>query len=85
LTVAWNEGAEPAVPRSEAQIKEREASGEVRVLKGTPDTDPMSFVVNCPSADQVDAGVAASPPLISNVSVNCVVTDASTGTEASNG
>jgi hypothetical protein len=49
LTVAWNEGAEPAVPRSEAQIKEREASGEVRVLKGTPDTDPMSFVVNCPS------------------------------------
>jgi hypothetical protein len=49
LTVAWNEGAEPAVLKSEAQIKEREASGEVRVLKGTPDTDPMSFVVNCPS------------------------------------
>jgi hypothetical protein len=49
MTVAWKEGKEPVVLKSEAEIREHEEAGEVQIFMGTPDTDPTSFVVNCPS------------------------------------
>lgn len=49
FTVVWNEGATPTVLKSEAEVREREAAGEVTIYPGTPDTDGQSFVVNCPA------------------------------------
>ncbi len=49
MTVVWNDPSGAVVLRSEAEIKERETAGDVKVYKGVPETDPMSFVVNCPS------------------------------------
>jgi hypothetical protein len=49
ITIAWNEGTTPRLLESEAEIKEAEAAGEVTLFKGVPETDPMSFVVNCPA------------------------------------
>ena len=48
-TVAWNEGVEPVVLTSEAEVLERESAGEVTIFMGVPETDPVSFVVNCPA------------------------------------
>jgi hypothetical protein len=48
-TVAWNESKEPAVLKSEAEVLERESAGDITIFMGVPETDPMSFVVNCPS------------------------------------
>ncbi|MGH2531452.1 MAG: DUF7482 domain-containing protein [Thermomicrobiales bacterium] len=49
ITVAWNEGATPRVLTTEAEILEAETAAEVQLFKGVPETDPMSFVVNCPA------------------------------------
>ena len=49
LTVVWNEGVEAVVLRSEAEVMEREAAGEITIYPGTPDTEGQSFVVNCPA------------------------------------
>jgi hypothetical protein len=48
-TVAWNEGIEPMVLTSEAEIKEHEMAGDLTIFMGVPETDPVSFVVNCPA------------------------------------
>ena len=48
-TVAWNEGTEPTVLKSEAEILEHQEAGDITVFMGVPETDPMSFVVNCPA------------------------------------
>ncbi|CAN5679289.1 hypothetical protein BH23CHL4_BH23CHL4_01910 [soil metagenome] len=49
FTVVWNEGFEPALLTSEAEVMEREAAGEITIHPGTPDTEGQSFVVNCPA------------------------------------
>ncbi len=49
FTVAWNDEVDPAVLRTEAEVREREEAGDVTVFAGVPETDPMSFVVNCPA------------------------------------
>ncbi|MDQ4045560.1 MAG: hypothetical protein M3173_08960 [Chloroflexota bacterium] len=49
ITVAWNEGVEPRVLTSEEEVLAAEEAGEVTLYKGTPDTDPNGFVVNCPA------------------------------------
>jgi hypothetical protein len=49
FTVVWNDGVEPALLTSEADVLEREEAGEVTIYPGTPDTDGQSFVVNCPA------------------------------------
>jgi hypothetical protein len=49
ITVVWNEGFEPALLTSEAEVLERETAGEITLHPGTPDTGGESFVVNCPA------------------------------------
>jgi hypothetical protein len=49
FTVVWNDGATPEVLRSEEEVLEREEAGDVTIYPGTPDTEGMSFVVNCPA------------------------------------
>lgn len=49
MTVAWNEGATPVLLTSEAEVFEARDAGEVTIFKGVPETDPVSFVVNCPA------------------------------------
>ncbi len=68
LTVAWNDGTEPTVLTSEADITARQEAGEVTIFKGVPETDPTSFVVNCPAPvladtdyDPADFVAAATP------------------------
>ncbi|MBA3275727.1 MAG: hypothetical protein H0T72_08025 [Chloroflexia bacterium] len=48
-TVAWNEGVEPMVLTNEAEVLEHEAAGDLTIFMGVPETDPVSFVVNCPA------------------------------------
>jgi hypothetical protein len=48
-TVAWNEGVEPRVLTSEAEVLAAVDAGEVTLFQGVPETDPVSFVVNCPA------------------------------------
>jgi hypothetical protein len=68
MTVAWNDGFEPAVLTSEAEVRARQDAGEVTVFAGVPETDPMSFVVNCPAPvlaendyDPADFAAMATP------------------------
>jgi hypothetical protein len=49
MTVMWSEEAAPIVLTSEAEVMERAEAGEVTIFKGVPESDPMSFVVNCPA------------------------------------
>jgi hypothetical protein len=49
MTVAWNDGVEPRILRSEAEILAAAEADEVTIFQGTPDTDPMGFIVNCPA------------------------------------
>lgn len=67
-TVAWNDGVEPVVLTSEAEILEREAAGDLTIFMGVPETDPVSFVVNCPAPvlaandyDPADFATEATP------------------------
>lgn len=68
MTVAWNDGATPAVLRNEAEVLARRDAGEVTIFNGVPETDPMSFVVNCPAPilaendyDPADFAMGATP------------------------
>lgn len=68
MTVAWNDGEEPEVLLSEAEVLARQEAGEVTIFKGVPETDPMSFVVNCPAPilaendyDPADFAMGATP------------------------
>jgi hypothetical protein len=49
MTIGWNEGSEPRVLTNEAEVLAAVAAGEATLFKGVPETDPMSFVVNCPA------------------------------------
>ncbi len=67
-TIAWNDGVEPIVLTSEAEVLEHEATGDITVFMGVPETDPVSFVVNCPAPvlavndyDPADFATAATP------------------------
>ena len=67
-TVAWNEGVEPMVLTNEAEVLEHEAAGDLTIFMGVPETDPVSFVVNCPAPvlavndyDPADFAAQATP------------------------
>ncbi len=67
-TIAWNDGVEPMVLTSEAEVLEHEAAGDITVFMGVPETDPVSFVVNCPAPvlavndyDPADFATEATP------------------------
>lgn len=49
MTVAWTEGETPMVLKSEAEILKLAEEGCLTIFKGVPETDPVSFVVNCPA------------------------------------
>lgn len=68
MTIAWKEGTSPSVLTSEADIFASRDAGEIAIFKGVPETDPMSFVVNCPAPvlaptdyDPAEFAVAATP------------------------
>jgi len=48
FTVVWNDPEAAVLLTSEAEVKEQEAAGTVKIYAGVPETDPVSFVVNCP-------------------------------------
>ncbi len=48
FTVTWNEGVEPRVLRSSAELRAALDAGELQLFNGTPNTHPNGFVVNCP-------------------------------------
>ena len=45
----WNDESKATVLRSSSEIRELLASGDLEEFKGTPDTHPNGFVVNCPA------------------------------------
>lgn len=49
MTVVWTDGVEPALLTSEQEVLDRAESGDLTVYKGVPESDPLSFVVNCPA------------------------------------
>lgn len=49
LTAVWKDPAKAVLLRSQAELDERVAAGEIEIFKGTPDTGGQGFVVNCPS------------------------------------
>ena len=49
FTVVWNDPAAAVLLMSEAEVKEQAAVGAVTIYAGVPETDPVSFVVNCPA------------------------------------
>ena len=48
FTVVWNDPAAAVLLTSEAEVKEHQEAGAVTIYAGVPETDPVSFVVNCP-------------------------------------
>ena len=49
LTAVWKDPSKAVLLRSQAELDERVAAGEIDIFKGTPDTGGQGFVVNCPS------------------------------------
>ncbi len=49
FTVVWNDPATAVLLTSEAEVKEHETAGNITIFAGVPETDPVSFVVNCPA------------------------------------
>jgi hypothetical protein len=49
FAVRWQEPSRAAVLRSQVEIEQRVAAGELERFNGVPDTHPNGFVVNCPS------------------------------------
>lgn len=49
FTVAWNEGVEPKMLTSEADIMAHAEAGDLTIFGGVPESDPNTFVVNCPA------------------------------------
>jgi hypothetical protein len=47
-TFLWADGATPTVLKSNGQLTEKEDSGELERIVGTPDTGGQLFMVNCP-------------------------------------
>ncbi|MBI1299268.1 hypothetical protein GC175_30420 [bacterium] len=48
FTVTWNEGIEPRIITSAADLRAAIEAEELQLFNGTPDTHPGGFVVNCP-------------------------------------
>jgi hypothetical protein len=49
FTAVWKDSSKAVLLRTQAELDERVASGEIELFKGTPDTGGQGFVVNCPS------------------------------------
>lgn len=49
FTAVWNDESKAVLLKTQAQLDERVAAGEIEIFKGTPDTGGQGFVVNCPS------------------------------------
>jgi hypothetical protein len=49
MTVIWADGVEPVVLTTEQEVIDRATAGDLTVYKGVPESDPVSFVVNCPA------------------------------------
>jgi hypothetical protein len=49
LTAVWKDQSKAVLLKSQAELDERVAAGEIEIFKGTPDTGGQGFVVNCPS------------------------------------
>ena len=49
FTLRWNDGVEPRLLTSSAEIREALEAGELEEFNGVPDTHPNGFVVNCPA------------------------------------
>ncbi|MDQ3690087.1 MAG: hypothetical protein M3406_08660, partial [Chloroflexota bacterium] len=48
-TAVWVDESKAVLVLSQAELDERVAAGEIELHHGTPDTNGMGFVVNCPS------------------------------------
>jgi len=48
-TAVWKDPSKAVLLKSQAELDERVAVGEIELFKGTPDTGGQGFVVNCPS------------------------------------
>lgn len=48
FTFTWTDGTKPLVVRSQAELLRQEENGRLTRWPGTPDTQGVSFVVNCP-------------------------------------
>ncbi len=49
ITAVWADGATPSLLKSEQEIMDAAAAGDLTLFKGVPESDPVSFVVNCPA------------------------------------
>jgi len=49
FAVSWRDPSHATVVRSQAELDQRVAAGELERFNGVPDTHPNGFVVNCPS------------------------------------
>jgi hypothetical protein len=49
FTAVWKDESKAVLLKSQAELDERVAAGEIELFTGTPDTGGQGFVVNCPS------------------------------------
>jgi hypothetical protein len=49
FTAVWNDESKAVLLKSQAELDERVAAGDIEIFIGTPDTGGQGFVVNCPS------------------------------------
>jgi hypothetical protein len=49
FTAVWKDPSKAVLLRSQAELDERVAVGEIELFTGTPDTGGQGFVVNCSS------------------------------------
>ncbi len=49
FTAVWKDPSKAVLLRTQAELNERIAAGEIELFTGTPDTGGQGFVVNCPS------------------------------------
>jgi len=48
FTAVWEDESEATLVTSSAELRSLVDEGKLTIFNGTPDTDPMGFVVNCP-------------------------------------
>jgi hypothetical protein len=49
FTAVWKDESKAVLLKTQAELDERVAAGEIELFTGTPDTGGQGFVVNCPS------------------------------------
>ena len=49
FTLTWNDGIEPRLMKTSAEVREAIDTGDVTEWNGVPDSHPNGFVVNCPA------------------------------------